>query len=134
MNFRKNSPAALRFAERRQREDEAPRLRDQVPDLIRLELRVEDSAGVTGTSPMHIRRIVVDRAPALFLVSCQDPRCVDGEHDVTAAIMRSLRAREISFHGDDECRGSVGTGLCSRVLHFVAVAEYRPAMASQSGR
>jgi hypothetical protein len=128
MNFRRNSPAALRFAERRRREDEAPRLSAEVPDLVRLELRVEDSAGLlTGGSPMHIRRIVVEHAPALFLLSCQDPRCADGEHDVTTTIMRALRARATSFRGEDECSGTVGQGYCSRVMHFDAVAEYRPA-------
>lgn len=130
MNFgrRKNSPAALRFAERRRREDEAPRLSTQVPDLVRLELYIDDVAGLTtGGSPTHIRRIVVDHAPALFLVSCQDPRCIDGEHDVTTHVMRALRARETSFEGTDECSGNVGLSACSRVLHFRASAEYRPA-------
>jgi hypothetical protein len=128
VNFpsRRNSPAALRFAERRRREDDAPRLSEEIPDLLRLELRVEDAAGMlAGASPMHIRRIVVERAPALFLLSCQDPRCADGGHDVTAAIMRALRERQTSFQGKDECTGSVGQGYCSRVMHFAALAEYR---------
>ena len=128
MNYRnrKNSPAALRFAERRRREDEAPRLSQQVPDLVSLELQVQDGAGLTtGAAPTHIRRIVVDRAPALFLLSCQDPRCADGEHDVTSTIMRALRARETSFQGKDECMGNVGLGSCARVLQFSATAEYR---------
>ncbi len=131
MNFRgrKNSPAAQRFAERRRREDEAPRLSDQIPDLVSLELRVEDNAGMIGASPVHIRRIVIDRAPALFLLSCQDPRCADGEHDMTTSIMRALRARETAFQGEDECSGSVGLGNCSRVLHFNAIAEYRARVA-----
>jgi hypothetical protein len=68
---------------------------------------------------------MVDRAPALFLVPCGDPRCADGEHDLTTVVMRALRARETSFRGIDECTGSVGSSTCPRVLHFQATAEYR---------
>jgi hypothetical protein len=69
---------------------------------------------------------VVDQAPALFLVPCGDPRCADGEHDLTTTVMRALRQHETAFKGQDECRGSVGPSACSRVLHFDAVAEYSP--------
>ena len=123
MNYRRNSPQAQRFAERRRREDDAPRLREQVPDLVSLRLDIEDRTDVGGNT--HIRRVVVDQAPALFLVPCGDPRCADGEHDLTATVMRALRTRETSFHGEDECRGSVGPSACSRVLRFDATAEYR---------
>ncbi|MDP9002310.1 MAG: hypothetical protein M3O46_19635 [Myxococcota bacterium] len=125
MNYRRHGAAAARFAERRRREDDAPRLCEQVPDLISLRLDIEERSGVTGTQPRHIRRLVVDRAPALFLVPCGDPRCVESEHDLTETIMRALRAREASFEGDDECAGSIGTSPCGRVLHFDATAEYR---------
>jgi hypothetical protein len=124
MNYRKNSPQAQRFAERRRREDDAPRLRDEVPDLVSLKLEIEDRSGVGGTT--HTRRVVVDQAPALFLVPCGDPRCADGEHDITTSVMRALRQHETAFKGQDECRGSVGPSACSRVLHFDAVAEYSP--------
>ncbi len=124
MNYRKHGAAAARFAERRRREDDAPRLSDEVPDLRSLRLEIEERSGVAGTQPKHIRRFVVDRAPALFLVPCGDPRCVDGEHDLTATVMRALRARQTSFQGTDECTGSVGLGACGRVLHFDAIAEY----------
>lgn len=122
MRHRTNSPAALRFADRRQREDEAPKLSSQVPGLATLKLEIEERTGIGGTK--HTRRFVVDRAPALFLVPCGDPRCLDGEHDLTTTIMRALRGHETSFHGTDECRGSVGTSNCSRVLHFDGVAAY----------
>ena len=124
MNHRRNSPAAQRFEARRRREDEAPRLRDQVPDLVSLQLQVEDRSGITSTK--HVRRLVIDSAPALFLVPCADSRCVDGEHDLTQPILRALRERRTTFAGDDECRGNVGNAACARVLHFDAVAEYRP--------
>ena len=127
MNYRKNSPQAVRFAERRKREDEAPRLHDQVPSLTSLQLEIEDRSGVGGAT--HTRRVVIDRAPALFLVQCGDPRCLDGEHDLTMTVMHALRGRETTFKGEDECRGSVGPSACSRVLHFGAVAEYGPEVA-----
>jgi hypothetical protein len=123
MNRRNNSPAALRFADRRQRENDAPRLSGEVPCLMSLRLEIEERTGVGGTK--HIRRIVIGSAPALFLVPCGDPRCTDGEHDLTYAVMRALRARETSFEGTDECMGSTGSSNCGRVLHFDARAEYR---------
>lgn len=120
---RRNSPAAQRFAERRRREDEAPRLHDQVPSLVSLKLEIEDRSGLTKTK--HNRRVIVDRAPALFLIPCADPRCADGEHDLTQSVMRALRARETSFHGEDGCMGSIRPSNCARVLTFDAVAEYQ---------
>lgn len=122
MPHRRNNAAALRFAERRRREDEAPRLSREVPDLTSLKLSIEERAGMTGTK--HIRRVVVDSAPALFLVPCGDPRCIDGEHDLTFDMMRALRAHEKSFQFSDECRGSLGPSACGRVVHFDVTAEY----------
>ena len=122
MYNRRNSLAAQRFADRRQREDEAPKLSSQVPDLTSLRLDIEERSGAGSTK--HIRRLVVDRAPALFLVPCGDPRCTDGGHDLTSAIMRALRGHEKSFEGTDECSGGLGSGTCSRVLHFDGTAEY----------
>jgi len=122
MPYRRNNAAALRFADRRRRGDEAPRLSSEVPGLTSLKLTVEERDGVAGTK--HIWRVVVDRAPALFLVPCGDPRCADGEHDLTATVMNALRARETSFRGSDNCRGSIGPGVCPRVVHFDATAEY----------
>jgi hypothetical protein len=129
MNYRRHGAAAARFAERRRREDDAPRLSQQVPNLASLRLEIEERTGVTETQPKHIRRFVIDRAPALFLVPCGDPRCTDGEHDLTTAVMRALRASETSFGGNDECMGTIGTSPCGRVLHFEAVAEYRVGVA-----
>ncbi len=125
MPMRRNSLAALRFAERRRREDEAPKLCQQVPDLTSLELEIEERSGAGGTK--HIRRFMVDHAPALFLVPCGDPRCSEGEHDLTHDIMRALRASQTSFRGSDDCAGSIGTSSCLRVVHFEGTARYRPA-------
>lgn len=124
MNNRRNSAQALRFAERRRREDESPKLRTRVPTLTSLKLQIEERTGVGSTT--HVRHVVVDSAPALFLVACGDPRCVDGEHDLTATVMYALESRKTSFQGDDDCTGSLGSGYCGRMLHFAGTAEYRP--------
>ncbi|HTB77122.1 MAG TPA: hypothetical protein VK762_27950 [Polyangiaceae bacterium] len=121
---RRNSQAALRFAERRRREDEAQKLCQQVPDLASLEIVIEERSGAGGTK--HIRRFMVDHAPALFLVACGDLRCTEGEHDLTHEIMRALRARQTSFRGSDACAGSIGPSSCLRVIHFEGTARYRP--------
>ena len=124
-NNRRQSEGAQRFAERRKREDESPRLIAEVPRLQSLALEVEEkSEGGPVAEPTHVRRVVVRHAPALFVLPCGDARCRDGGHDVTHAIMRALRAGETRFEGQDVCAGSVGTGQCSRVLHFVGIATY----------
>jgi hypothetical protein len=123
VNFRKNSPAALRFAERRQREDEAPRLNAEAPNLRSLRLEVEEQGG--SAQPKYIRRIVIATAPALFFLPCGDPRCVDGGHDVTASVMRALRCHTQSFDGTNDCVGAIGSSACARTIHFNVVAEYR---------
>jgi hypothetical protein len=114
MRSRRDSPTAIRFAERRRREDDAPKLRAQVPNLVSLQLDIDD------------RRVVIDRAPALFVWPCGDPQCANGEHDLTTTVMSALRAHETSFHGEDACMGSVGPNACSRVLQFEAFAAYQP--------
>jgi hypothetical protein len=125
MNSRLHGVQAQRFAERRRREDDAPRLRDQVPTLDTLRLDIEDRSGVAdGTK--HTRRVVVGRAPALFLVPCSDSRCSGDEHDLTTVVMRALRAGETAFSGGDECRGSVGDSPCPHALRFTASATYLP--------
>jgi len=123
---RKQTAAAQRSAERRQREDDAPRLRDEVPDLLSLTLEIEErSEGTAALQQKHTRRIVVDHAPALFLIPCGDPKCEDGGHDVTYAIMRALRSHEPEFTGEDGCSGSLGSSTCRRILYYQAAAEYR---------
>jgi hypothetical protein len=124
MMKRRNTAAAERFAERRRREQDAPRLVDQVPALLSLEISIDERSGVTGVK--HTRRAVVEQAPALFLLPCGDSRCADGEHDLTTTVMRALRAHETSFQGSDSCMGSLGPASCGRVVHFDAVAQYRP--------
>ena len=78
--------------------------------------RAEVSALLRFGGGLHIvnGRVVVDRAPALFLIPCGDSRCADSEHDLTRAVMQALRAHESRFQGTDECSGSVGTSACGR--------------------
>jgi hypothetical protein len=120
--------AAQRFAERRQRENEAVRLREQVPhlDSLRLEIKEHRDGGIAADGA-HIRRIVVEHAPALFVLPCGDPSCKDGGHDVTHSIVRALTQGTTKFEGENACQGYVGSANCSRVLHFVAFATYRRA-------
>lgn len=129
MNRWRGGEAAQRFAERKRRQDEAPRLITVIPALESLRLDVEERrAGFALAEATHIRRIVVENAPALFELTCQDTSCNDGGHDLTAVVMRALRARETKFQGEDVCRGRVGTAAveCGRVLRFVGTATYRP--------
>jgi hypothetical protein len=124
-NNRKQREAAERLAERRKREDAAPRLTAEVPRLQSLTLEIQEtSEGSSVAEPTHVRRIVVQHAPALFVLPCGDSRCKDGGHDVTHAVMRPLRAGETRFEGQDACAGSLGTAPCTRVLNFVGTATY----------
>lgn len=124
MNSRMPSWAAQRAEERRLREDEAPRLSNQVPGLLSLSLAIEDRSGTSVAKPKHVRRVVVERAPALFLIGCSDPNCRDGGHDVTDSVIRALMRRETVFHGEDQCYGALGPSPCTRILHYDAIANY----------
>jgi hypothetical protein len=128
----KKSEATQRFEDRRQREDEAPRLATEVPSLKSLRLEVhERTGGNQMADPVHVRRVIVERAPALFVVPCGDSRCRDAGHGLTSVVMRALRNRSERFEGEDICTGSLGMGSCARVLHFVASAEYTGDAAAQ---
>ncbi len=123
---RRSSEAALRFAERRRREDEAPRLLTQVPKLESLRLDVEEQSGGGGVGePSHIRHIVVDHAPALFWLPCGDPACKDGGHEITDAVMRALYAGQPQFEVEDTCHGQTGNAPCRRLLRCIGSATYR---------
>ena len=126
MTNSRSREAAARFAERRRREDEAPRLTAEVPGLATLKMAVEERRGsVTTAESKHVRHVVVDRAPALFLVPCGDPACDGGGYDLTLRVMRELRARRTEFAVDDECLGSVGTARCGRMVHASVTATYK---------
>src|SRR5262245_56337518 len=121
------SEATLRAIERRQREDEAPRLKNEVARLTELYLEIEEHvAGSTTVASRYVRRIVIENAPALFEIQCSEGRCTDGGHDLTGPIMRALSSLATEFRGEDACYGRLGSGsdVCGRVLRYVAHAKY----------
>ncbi len=127
MKFR-NTEAAQRFAERREREDRAPRLRDEAPDVTHLSLEMsERRAEATAPEIEYIRRIVVQSAPALFEIPCGDTGCAEGGHDITRTVLDELRSRHESFEGEDACYGNVGPNStpCGRILRFKGTVSYR---------
>ena len=125
-NSRRPSAAAQRAQERRDRENAAPRLVSEMPNLTSLKLEIEEwQGGQPVAEPKHVKRIVVEHAPALFLLPCGDSRCDAGGHDITHMVMRGLRMSDAQFDGEDPCHGTVGTAPCNRTLHWVAFAEYR---------
>jgi hypothetical protein len=116
---------AARSVERRRREDEAPRLLDQVPQLKTLRLEMEERRGDTRLEETkHIRIVMVDRASSVFLVPCGDTACKDGEHELTYGMLRELRGSSAEFSLEDDCRGSVGSASCSRTVRVLAKATY----------
>lgn len=122
---RRYSEAAERFAERRRREDEAPRLRTRVPNLASLRLEVEERrASSVVVESRHVRHIV-DSAPALFVLPCSDPACKDGGHDVTSSILRGLLSGAERFDAEDACMGEIGSAHCGRIVKVTAIAKYR---------
>lgn len=108
--------AKKRSAERRQREDEAPRLRDEVPGLTSLRFEIESG------DTRYTWHIVVERAPALFHIGCAEPACREGGHDVTAGVLRELRKHSARFEGEHVCTGQVRGAECGRLLRYVATA------------
>jgi len=111
---------AQHVADRRRREDEAPRLLAEVPALTRLSFAVAERAesGFTIGSG-HTRRIVVEHAAARFEVPCSAGGCDGGVHDLTSGVMHELHRGSARFESDIRC------DRCGCVLHHVAVAEYR---------
>ena len=114
----------MRFEERRKRENEAPRLHGEIPELktLRLELS-EYRQGSTAPLIRHTRHVVVGRAPALFVVACSDKNC-DGDHDLTREMLRSLRSFEKEFQGEHECSGVRDKSTCHNQLRYQAQATY----------
>lgn len=125
MNWQRNPEVARRTAERRQREDEAPRLAAAVPKLLELGIKVtEANPGMSNPEAAHTRRVVVQTAPALFVLPCGDSQCREGGYDLTSKVLSALRAREQHFEGEDSCHGTIGTAHCRRELRYVATARY----------
>lgn len=97
-----------------------------VPELTSLRLELSEKRGDVGVAETsHIRRVVVEHAPALFLIPCGESSCRDGGHDITRAIIRGLEQKLTKFEGDDPCSGQTGTAACARTLVFTAFATYK---------
>lgn len=128
MNQSRSREAALRQQERRKREDEAPRLAAIVPTLASLRLAIEERRATSASAESkHVRLVIVDHAPALFIVPCGDPACRGGGFDLTDAVLRELKAGKTAFTVDDACFGEVGVSHCGRLLRATATATYRGA-------
>jgi len=128
MNYRKNLERTERRNQRMAREDAAGKLLERAPDLTDLHIEIDETprgGSVGGTR--YIRRVVLAQAPALFEVSCSEPRCRDGGYDVTSEILAALASRRTLFEGQQSCAGRCSLGDCGRVLHYVATATYRHA-------
>lgn len=123
---RRNSEAAQRAAARRLREDEAPRLITEVPLLESLNIDVEEHLASGTVASTHVRRVVVERAPALFDMPCNDRSCKEGGHDLTRQILADLRRGKTRFEGSHPCEGNIGSSRCQMILKYVAHATYRP--------
>jgi hypothetical protein len=123
---RRHTEAAQRAAARREREDSAPRLRNEQPKLESLSLQI-DQRRVESPQPgvIHVRRVVVDTAPALFVVPCCDRECKEGGHDLTYDILAALRKGLKKFDGTNMCSGQLGTGACHSMLRYSATASYK---------
>lgn len=117
--------ASLRMAEKRKREDAAPRLAQVVPRLQSLKLELEEQRlGATISESVHVRRVTVAHAPALFEFACLERQCVDGGHDLTETVLKALEAGQEEFSGTSHCHGKVAGSDCLRVLAYRAVATY----------
>jgi hypothetical protein len=119
------SPPPSTRLERWKREDAAPRLADEAPELEQFKLEFSEwSHGRAIADSSRVRHIVVKSAAAFFEVPCGDPRCKDGGHDLTREVMLNVRKRQPTFAGRDRCSGYVGQRPCARSLQFVAHAEF----------
>lgn len=122
---RRQNDAALRFAKRRQREDDAPRLLDAVPNLTSLKLELDERPHAeTAPALRHTRHIVVDRAPAVFFIVCGERGCTDGGHDLTRDVIRELERSSKSFSGEHECDGLRDGSRCRNTLRYRVLASY----------
>lgn len=124
MGSRHRTEANARFEERRNREHESLRLRDRIPELATLRLEIVEGRGETKADPKHARIVMVDTAPALFVLPCADHACRDGGHDLTHAILRGLQSGSPRFEIEDDCRGSISATDCGRKMHVTVLATY----------
>jgi hypothetical protein len=118
------SPGAVEAQQRREREDGAKRLADEVPLLTSLRLEIEEKRAGASASVRHVKIVVVSHAPALIDLPCGDPSCRNGGYELTYEVLRSLRARETEFQVVSRCDGQVGSASCSSEIRIAARAAY----------
>jgi hypothetical protein len=121
---RTNPEAEQRTLDRRHREDGAPRLRAETPRLQSLSIELKEFfSRESSPDSVHIRRIVLETAPALFLFACGDPKC-SGDHDLTDEVLAGLRHDRTRIEGELRCGGATGESACVRKVHYTAVATF----------
>jgi hypothetical protein len=121
----KPSNASVCAVERRQREDSAPRINEMFPQLSALSIHVDEHSSVL--SPRYVRRVVIQNAPALFILPCSDPNCSDGGHDISSDIIGQVRSKRREFDGSHVCGGWIGSRQCGRTIWFHCEASYSAA-------
>jgi hypothetical protein len=125
--YRRNSEAAERARERRQKQDAAPRLANEVPFLRTMRLSVSFRRGDNAVpDASYVRVVVVPNAPALFELPCCDNYCQGGGYDFTRQIVASLKSKNPSFTGEGPCPGAIGNSgsQCQCTLVYQVEATY----------
>ncbi len=90
-----------------------------------MKLEVEEHRReATIAETKHVRHIIVDRAPALFELPCNDPSCREGGHDLTDMMIQRLRAHATEFVVEDVCMGDVRGASCGRIVRVLVTATY----------
>jgi hypothetical protein len=121
--MRRQSVAAMKAMERRERENAAKRLNEVVPELRNLSIRIEEGPKGLDSDVAHTRIIVVERAPALFELGCSDRKC-DGGHDLTQRVIKALKQHKEHFEGTDRCTGHVTETECGLELRYTVEATF----------
>ena len=133
---RRDLNARHRMSERWQRQDEADRLLGRIPTLRRLSIAVEERSGYTTIAAVsHVRRVVVESAPALFEIQCSSDECDGGYYDVTYDVLQALKRGVERFDFACTCNGTVRGAACPREARFVGVARFdeSPSRQTSSG-
>jgi hypothetical protein len=112
--------------DRWKRENDAPRLKDEVPNLDTLRMNLEEfSVGHSVAGTNRIQHVVVAQASSRFEIPCGDSKCEEGGHDITREVISHLRAAHTTFEGQSTCVGHVGDRACERQLSYTAAAKYK---------
>jgi hypothetical protein len=100
-------------------------LHETVPRLKTLRLEVEERRGSHAVAESkHVRHVIVERAPALFVLPCGDSSCRDGGHELTHSVLDHLRRADPEFVVEDTCFGTIGSASCGRIMRVLAKATY----------